>query len=85
MIDLPTRIRKLRKFIDYSQEELADELGMTQAAYSKLENGKTRLDIDRLQQLADFYGLSPTDMIGEDPVELRLLLTNPKFKDIWKG
>jgi transcriptional regulator with XRE-family HTH domain len=86
MIDLKARIRHLREFIGCRQEEIADELSMTQAAYSKLETGKTRLDVDRLQQLAMFYGITTADLMHKDASELRLLLiTNPKFKDKWGG
>ena len=84
MIDLKARIRHLREFIGCQQEDMADELGMTQAAYSKLETGKTRLDVERLQQLATFYGITTADLMHKDANELRLLLVNnPKFKDSW--
>ena len=86
MIDLPARIRKLRKFIGYSQEAVAHELCMTQPAYNKLENGKTQLTIQRLEQLTDFYAIAISDLMNKNPSELRLmLLNNEKFKDTWEG
>ncbi|MBN8823135.1 MULTISPECIES: helix-turn-helix transcriptional regulator [unclassified Spirosoma] len=82
MIDLKIRIRKLREFAQYTQEAIAYELGITQSAYHKLENGNTRLDIDRIQQLATFYGITITDLMQKDLTELyAYLLTNSSFKD----
>ena len=60
MNDLKIRIRKLREFVRYTQADLADELGMSQSAYHKLENGPTRLDLERLNQLTLFYELPLT-------------------------
>lgn len=47
------RIRTLRIERNFSQENMADELGITYGAYSKWENNKTRLNIDNLNRLAD--------------------------------
>lgn len=83
MIALQTRIRKLRQFTGYSQDILADELSMTQSAYSKLETGKTLLTVQRVEQLATFYEISINDLLQKDLAELRLLLvSNPKFNSI---
>lgn len=54
-----TKLRVLRIGRNWSQEELADKIGISQAAYAKLESGKTRLTIDRAQQLADVYEIEP--------------------------
>jgi transcriptional regulator with XRE-family HTH domain len=45
------RIRQLRRNKDYSQQFMADELGISQNAYSKLESGKTPIHLDRLYEV----------------------------------
>ncbi|MEZ0487805.1 helix-turn-helix domain-containing protein [Fibrella aquatica] len=86
MPDILTRVRRLREICGFPQEVVADKLGITQAAYSRLENGRTRLDLDRLDQIAKLYGLSQQDMIKRPSAELmKLLIDNPDLKDIWGG
>ncbi|MBB6128849.1 helix-turn-helix domain-containing protein [Mucilaginibacter lappiensis] len=43
------RIRERKKL---SQQYLADRLHITQTAYSLIETGKTKIDVDRIHQLA---------------------------------
>jgi transcriptional regulator with XRE-family HTH domain len=45
-------VRKLRTSQGISQESLAQEIGMSQAAYCNLENGRTKLNIDDLEHIA---------------------------------
>lgn len=42
-------IRRLRHLRGYKQADMADRLGISTKAYSKLENGQTRLTVDRLR------------------------------------
>ncbi|RYC67301.1 helix-turn-helix domain-containing protein [Spirosoma sordidisoli] len=65
-----TRIRQLREFCGLSQEAVADQLGITQSAYSRLESGTTRLDLPRLQQLAALYGLTVQQLVDLNSVAL---------------
>lgn len=46
------QIQNLRKKKNLSQFEMALKLHMSQSAYAKLENGKTKIDIDRLIEIA---------------------------------
>jgi len=45
-------IRKLRMERSFTQEYVALELGISQNAYCKIENGQVQLTIDRLQKIA---------------------------------
>lgn len=81
MIQLTEKIRELRCFMGYSQEYVAFKLNRTQAAYSKIECGKTQFSIDTAEQIARLYGVSVTDLIGQDATFLiRLLVNNPTFR-----
>lgn len=46
------RIRKLRESKDYSQENMAGELGISTSAYSKIERGVTDTSVSRLDAIA---------------------------------
>lgn len=48
-------LRKLRKEIDISQEQLAENFGITVQAVSKWECGLSYPDIELLPQIADFF------------------------------
>lgn len=50
------RFERLRK--GYSQEVMAEMLGISQNAYSKMERGKTKLSISRLQNITHILGVS---------------------------
>jgi XRE family transcriptional regulator, regulator of sulfur utilization len=50
--EIAYRIRKLRESKDYSQQNMADELGISTSAYSKIETGKTDPSIGRLYAIA---------------------------------
>lgn len=49
---LAYRIRKLRESKDYSQENMAGELGISTSAYSKIERGVTDPSIGRIGEIA---------------------------------
>jgi len=62
-IDLVTKIRRLRKVLEFSQENLGMELQITQYAYSKIENGRTRLTFDHLKGIAKCFGCSVGELV----------------------
>lgn len=59
-----TKIRKLREVHGYPQEYVAFQMGISQAAYSKKETGKTELSLMGLQQVSQLYNISLTDLIS---------------------
>ena len=46
------KIRKIRLEKSFSQEYMANELGITQSQYGKIENGVVKLSYERLQKIA---------------------------------
>ena len=46
----------LRSTHGYSQEELAEKIGISRQAYAKWERGATVPDIEKCKLLADVYG-----------------------------
>jgi len=63
---LGERIANLRKERKISQEELADVLNTSRQAISKWERGESDPDIDRLKDLAIYFGVSIDYLLGYD-------------------
>jgi transcriptional regulator with XRE-family HTH domain len=59
------RIRQLRRDKDYSQQFMADAIGISQNAYSKLESGKTPIHLDRLVQVAALLDINVCALLEE--------------------
>ncbi len=66
-IELGNRLADLRKQHGYSQEELADKLGVSRQAISKWERGEASPDTDNLIELARIYGISLDELLGLKP------------------
>ena len=58
------RIRNLREDNDYTQENIARKLGITQRTYSRYENADSSMPLEILCQIADIYNVS-TDYLLE--------------------
>ena len=55
-------LRELRRKKNYSQEFMAEELGISQKAYSDIENGKTTLKHGVLEKLSKVLDVSQDDL-----------------------
>lgn len=60
------KVRQIRELKGYSQEYVANKLGISQRAYSKIETNQTKLDWDRITKLAELFEVDPIDMISFD-------------------
>ncbi len=58
------RLVELRKNSGYSQEELADKIGVSRQAISKWERGESSPDTDNLIELARLYNVTIDDLIN---------------------
>lgn len=65
-IEIADRLIKLRKEHGYSQEELADKLGLSRQAVSKWERAEASPDTDNLICLAKLYGVSLDELLDTD-------------------
>jgi transcriptional regulator with XRE-family HTH domain len=60
------KIKKLRSNIGLTQEQMADKVHLSVKAWQKIENGITKLDLDRLNQIAEILEISLVDLINSD-------------------
>jgi transcriptional regulator with XRE-family HTH domain len=56
-------ISNLRTAQGIEQEAMAEKMGISQASYSRLENGKATFSIDQMYQASDALGLKVNDLI----------------------
>lgn len=58
MEEYATRIKKLRREKDLTQQDLADALGITKSAISMYERGRRRPNFEVADAMADFFNVS---------------------------
>jgi len=62
-------IRTLRHQHGWSQEDVADRLGISIPAFSKIETGVTDINLSRLEQIANVYEVSVVYLLAMDITE----------------
>ena len=58
------RLKELRLQHGFSQEELAEQIGIKRNYYSDWENGKCKPNYEKLEKIADFFGVSLDWLFG---------------------
>ena len=56
------KLRRIREIYGYTQEYVADRLGISQPAYWQKENGKRVPTDERFEQIAELYNLTVDDL-----------------------
>ncbi len=62
-LEIAQRLQQLRQTHGYSQEALAEKLGLSRQAVSKWERAESSPDTDNLIELAKLYGISLDELI----------------------
>jgi len=52
------KIKKLRELKNLTQSHMAEEMGISQSAYSKIELGETEVSYNKLNRIAEILGMS---------------------------
>ena len=55
-------IRKIRRNKDFTQEYMAFEMGISQKAYSDIENSKVKINLEILTKISDILEIKPSDI-----------------------
>jgi transcriptional regulator with XRE-family HTH domain len=61
-----TILRKYREMRNYSQEYVAGKMGISQNAYSKIENNITQLTVKHVKQISSILEVSMMDLLKDD-------------------
>lgn len=56
-------IRDYREERQWSQEQMAERLGMSKNGYAKIERGEVTLNLERLEQIAQILGVGIVDLL----------------------
>lgn len=60
------KIKQIRELKNFTQEYVAQQLGLSTRAYSKIETGETQLTINRLNEISGILGVPPMEVLGFD-------------------
>src|SRR3989338_8062720 len=60
----PIHLRQLRIKRNISQEQLAEEIGLSRPTYLQIEKGERDLTVTEAQKLAEIFGMSLEDFLG---------------------
>ena len=81
---LKDNLLMLRGIHGYSQEDIAQKIGISRQAYAKWESGATIPDVEKCSRLAQVYGTTVDGLLRtEDLGDGRVLPPAPKGKNIW--
>lgn len=60
------KIRSIRIIKDVSQDYVAEKLGISQPAYSKIESNETKLPYNKVEEIASILGVDVDEMLNFD-------------------
>ena len=81
---LKDNLMMLRNIHGYSQEAIAEKIGISRQAYAKWETGATVPDVEKCALLAEACGTTVDSLIRTEPVEgIGAIPPSPKGKNIW--
>ncbi len=74
----------LRNLHGYSQEAVAEKIGISRQAYAKWESGATIPDIEKCSRLAEVYGIAIDSLLKTETLDGKMkILPPPKGRHIW--
>ena len=62
--EIAERVRKMREFKGFSQDNLAHDLGLSLRQYQRLEKGEQEISISKLELIANILKVSPLEIFG---------------------
>lgn len=63
-MEIYDKICILRKLHQWTQEEIAEKLNMSVNGYSKIERGKSSINIEKLKQIAQVFNIDISELIS---------------------
>ena len=68
-MELSENIVQFRKALGLSQEQLAEQVGVSRQSISKWETGQSVPDLDKLVTLSRVFGISTDELLGNEPAK----------------
>jgi len=63
-LNIGHKIKKLRELKNLTQEHMANSIGISQGAYSRMELGETEITYSKLEKISEELGLKPEEIIA---------------------
>lgn len=60
------KIRAIRETRNWSQEDMAEKMNMSKNGYAKIERGETKLNLHKLEQIANIFNIDVLELIKND-------------------
>ena len=79
-----TRLARLRREHEYTQNDIADKVGVTSQAVSKWENDQASPDIDVIVKLAELYDMTTDELLGKGKPAATSFQEKPSKKSLDK-
>jgi transcriptional regulator with XRE-family HTH domain len=79
-------IKRLRLVNNLTQQAIGEKLNISQNAYSLIENGKTKIDAQRICQFAEIFNINSSELLIDIPrniekgIQPKVGLTDSQFK-----
>lgn len=68
IMEIAQRIRGLREIFEYSQQQMAEKIGISEAQYAEYESGEVDFGFTFLYECANLFGVDIVELLtGEDP------------------
>jgi len=75
-MEVHEKIRFIRLFKGWSQEEMAEKLQMALNGYAKIEQGKVDINLSRLKQISETLGVELAQLVGLNEKNVFNLIEN---------
>lgn len=60
------KIKVMREMNQWTQEEVAEKLGMSTTGYAKIERGQTNVSVDKLKQIASIFNINVAQLLDDN-------------------
>lgn len=78
-MEIHEKLRAARKSKHWSQEEMADKMGMSVNGYAKIERGETKTHNPKLPRIVETLGLSLTDLFNTNDSDANINTTTSTY------
>ena len=82
-MSIGNRLKKLRHDTGYSQQNVADKLGISKSKYCRIEANEAQLDTEELKKVLELYTISADDFLGRQfPIHRREVFPKEILDDL---
>lgn len=72
LLALGARVREAREAVGWTQQDLADAIGVNRVEISMIERGDREMGVLRLARIAAALGITPNDLLSAEPPDRRV-------------